>query len=781
MIRNNLICSPCANHAQTHAAVPWSHVRTLWFVLIAALLAMIVARPAQAQASLTIGDASVESAADSGNGNLVLAQAAALSQSATITSLSFYVTRASGNLILAVYDATGVRGGPGKLLAATSSFATATGWNTANVSKPVTVAAGNYWLVYLPSSSNLTFRKQNNSGNCVYKAQSFSRGMPATFGSSTAGCTPTTWSFYATLVPSADNVASGTGSGSGSSGGSSGGSGSGGPPAVNGVCGSANGVAVSSPPSSNLCSTGSASTVAGNGPWNWMCVGSNGGTTSSCQAPLATVSGGGTGGGGGSGGGSGGTGGGGGASGGGAGSPILFQHIASSTDPVGSGIPGSAFVFHTESLPANTVAVMGVSAPSGRTVSISDSLAGSWSGAVCAVDAGSGGQKSWVFVQSLGANGGADKITINVGSGATQPVQFDISFYENINTSSPTNGFLCPSSPITPSSAGVISPGSFTPTANNNANGGNVIWNYTPLGCAGYANATVTGWTAGPSFNLLNGGGVLWPVNGFPQASQAYVQTSQSSVTPSITASGENATNGDCFNSLSVALQVANNGATAPTTIHVANITHESIYIATDPTTRSPFPTTGNLRVLATTWPDGQPTGGGATLSSITSSDGCAWTIVGNGANGDAVQGYAQNCAPCPTCTVSLHFSGSGNVSGSFRLYDVTNANASSYQNEASGNAACGTTLSAAPTISPAVSAGLTIASVGVGTGPGLSASSPAGATFDLWTYAGQTDTDTADNADLQAHYYFSTGATQNWNWTLNNPSSCYWVAAIYK
>jgi hypothetical protein len=459
----------------------------------------------------------------------------------------------------------------------------------------------------------------------------------------------------------------------------------------------------------------------------------------------------------------------------------MFQHIASSTDPVGSGIPGSAFVFHTESLPANTVAVMGVSAPSGRTVSISDSLAGSWSGAVCAVDAGSGGQKSWVFVQNLGATGGPDTITIGVGSGATQPVQFDVTFYENINTSSPTNGVLCPSAPITPSSAGVISPGSFTPTVNNNANGGNVIWNYTPLSCGGYSNTTVTAWTAGPSFNLLNGGGVLWPVYGYPQASQAFVQTSQASVSPSITASGENANNGDCFNSLTVALPVANNGATAPATIHVASIIHESIYIATDPTTRSPFPTTGNLRVLATTWPDGQPTGGGATLSGITSSDGCAWTIVGNGGEGDAVQGYAQNCAPCPTCTVSLKFSGSGNVSGSFRLYDVTNANASSYQNEASGNSACGTTLSAAPTISPAVSAGLAIASVGVGTGPGLSASSPTGATFDLWTFAGQTDTDTADNADLQAHYYFSTNATQNWNWTLHNPSSCYWVTAIYK
>jgi hypothetical protein len=494
-----------------------------------------------------------------------------------------------------------------------------------------------------------------------------------------------------------------------------------------------------------------------------MCAGSNGGTTGSCQAPLAS----------GSGGGSGGTG-------SGTGSPILFQHIASSTDPVGSGIPGHAFVFHTESLPANTVAVMGVSAPSGKAVSISDSLVGGWSGAVCTVDVGAGSQKSWLFVQSLGSTGGSDTITIGVGSANTQPVQFDITFYENINTSSPTNGFLCPSSPITPTSAGVISPGSFTPTTNNNANGGNVIWNYTPLGCGGYSNTSVTGWTAGSSFNLLNGGGVLWPINGYPQASQAYVQTTQGSVTPSITAAGENATNGDCFNSLTVALQVANNGAAPPSTIHVANITHESIYIGSDPgTTTSPFPTTGNLRVAAFTW-EGGCGGSGACISGISSSDGCPWTLVGNTGEGDAVQGYAQNCSPCPTCTISLKFSGAGSLGGSFRLYDVTNASASSYQNEASGNSACGTTLNDAPTISPAVSAGLTIASVGIGTGPGLSVTSPTGATFDLWTFAGQTDTDDADNADLQAHDYFFTNATQNWNWTLNAPSSCYWVAAIY-
>lgn len=49
---------------------------------------------------------------DSGNGNLLLAQDAVLSQPGTLQSLSFYVT-AAGRLRLGLYDATGPGGGPG--------------------------------------------------------------------------------------------------------------------------------------------------------------------------------------------------------------------------------------------------------------------------------------------------------------------------------------------------------------------------------------------------------------------------------------------------------------------------------------------------------------------------------------------------------------------------------------------------------------------------------------------------------------------------------------------
>lgn len=54
----------------------------------------------------------------------------------------------------------------------------------------------------------------------------------------------------------------------------------------NGACGSANGVAVPTAPYTGLCSAGSTSEISGTGPWSWSCLGSNGGTTAACSAPL---------------------------------------------------------------------------------------------------------------------------------------------------------------------------------------------------------------------------------------------------------------------------------------------------------------------------------------------------------------------------------------------------------------------------------------------------------------------------------------------------------------
>ena len=226
--------------------------------LMAASYVLAFLGSAQAQ-SITIGSTTVWAGGNnSQNGNLLLAQVAKLSQAATVQSLSFYVTTASGNLILGIYDASGPSGGPGALKATTASFTPKTGWNTAKVVTPVSLAVGSYWLAYLPSSNALGFLKTNVTGNCKMYSYKFGN-LPSKFSTSPASCNPTTWSFYATLV-AATTVA------------------------VNGACGSSNGATLTSAPTANLCTTGTASTVSGSGPWSWSCAGSNGGTTATCSA-----------------------------------------------------------------------------------------------------------------------------------------------------------------------------------------------------------------------------------------------------------------------------------------------------------------------------------------------------------------------------------------------------------------------------------------------------------------------------------------------------------------
>jgi hypothetical protein len=112
----------------------------------------------------------------------------------------------------------------------------------------------------LPSSNSLSFVKGETAG-VINEDYSYTFGtLPSTFSTSPSYSDPYHWSFYATLTPAAT--------------------------AVNGMCGSSNAADLTSAPATNLCSTGTASAVSGSGPWTWTCAGSNGGTTASCEALL---------------------------------------------------------------------------------------------------------------------------------------------------------------------------------------------------------------------------------------------------------------------------------------------------------------------------------------------------------------------------------------------------------------------------------------------------------------------------------------------------------------
>jgi hypothetical protein len=469
--------------------------------------------------------------------------------------------------------------------------------------------------------------------------------------------------------------------------------------------------------------------------------------------------------------------------GGGTASPIMFQHIASSTNPTGNGIAGRAFVVATEPLPANSVAVIFVSALVGKTVTISDTLGATWTN-LCAASGGSGNAEAWAFVAPLGATGGADKITIGVGASNTQPVQYDLTVWENINTTTPSGGSHCSAvNGVTPAAGVITDTGSFTPT-NNNANGGNVIETYVPV-CTGFAGGNTSSWTAGSGFTLLNSE-IIWTNNqGFPNAVQWKTQTTSASYTPTITESGDTV---DCFNMATVALQVANNSQTAPSTIHIAKIIHESMVAPGTTTIATKQEWTGNLRIATFTWTGGCPGGGGSCLTSsspVTSSDGCVWTLKGvvNGGSGIA---YAQNCSTNLTGdTVTLHLT-SALASGqfSFRLYDVTGAAAASFQNATTdASAACGTSWSNMPgSFTPTgATAGVVFHAMGNGNGP-IVVTSPANETFDLWTFTGITDSDLADNADDSDHTYYSGSIpTLSWSGTkAHGADQCYYMSAAF-
>jgi hypothetical protein len=161
----------------------------------------IFAANANAQ-TIKLGETSVLGGADDGNAGLLLAQGPyALSQAATIQSLSFYVTTAAGQLRLGIYDS-----GPnynckgGTLKAQTNPFTPVrNSWNTANVITQVQLPVGGYCLAYEPSSSSLGFRGGITSGvNEVHYSKAFGP-LPNTFSTNPAGDN-FHWSFSATLA-----------------------------------------------------------------------------------------------------------------------------------------------------------------------------------------------------------------------------------------------------------------------------------------------------------------------------------------------------------------------------------------------------------------------------------------------------------------------------------------------------------------------------------------------------------------------------------------------------
>jgi hypothetical protein len=455
--------------------------------------------------------------------------------------------------------------------------------------------------------------------------------------------------------------------------------------------------------------------------------------------------------------------------------PVLIQHVASSANPVGVGIPGSNYKIPLPNpVLAGDALVLGITYPHGGRATITDTLGQTWPAASITEDGGSGNNVTNIFVL-CGSAGGNETITVG-GTGNSLPFQYTASEFNKVATAGCVDGTVGGSN-LSPSGSAVISPGSFTPTINNDANGGHIIWSYTAV--SGGANGNPTSWSAAGGFSLLDADIAWINKQGFPHASQWYVQTKDASVSPTITSTGDTI---DSFNSASVSLLVANKGGAMPSGIHVNKIIHQTwTALSSGGTLSLLLPTTGNLRVLA--FPAGQ---NNIDVTSITDSDGGAWTLEQTG--GDSAQiWFAGNRPANPTLKVAIHTSGSS-PTNSARFYDVQGAAASPFDVAAGTDLTpCSsvTTIANQPTITPTGTNELVIATMGIGDGPGLGLASgaPSGAVWDLTTYTSEMDLDLMENADGLAHVYNTTTATEHWNWTItsNGDNSCSSEAVAFK
>jgi hypothetical protein len=456
------------------------------------------------------------------------------------------------------------------------------------------------------------------------------------------------------------------------------------------------------------------------------------------------------------------------------GEPALIQHVSSTSNPwPGNGISGNNFKIPLPNpVLAGDALVLAISYPSGYTPSITDNLGNTWPSVAACTANKVGNMTAAIYVLPNSHAGTlATPGIVMVGLGAlVQPFQYTLSEFNNIATLSPVNGCI-QAAGISPAS-GTISPGSFTPTANNNANGGNVIWSYTAS--AGNTSGYPTGWTAASGFTLLDGNNI--GSSGYlSTASQWYIQPAQGAVTPSIVEAGDN---GDTYNSLAVALKIASAGTSMPAGIHINKVLHFTLEAAAGGSLTLETPATGNLRVVAFSL--------AGSVSSITDNDtGSSWTIEQGDQNPQAVIAFAPNRGRLSTLKVTVKFS-SVQYPTSIRFFDIQGANATPFDVAASNvptscPAPVGYT-SAAPSITPSTANGLTIAGMPMGTGPVEGVVGPTHAVFDLVYYTGETDFDSMENADAVGHYYNPDLSTENWSWTTapNSGANCQGTEAVH-
>jgi hypothetical protein len=437
--------------------------------------------------------------------------------------------------------------------------------------------------------------------------------------------------------------------------------------------------------------------------------------------------------------------------------PTLVQHVSSTMNPPTDGTTGNNYKFTLPNpVMAGNCLVLGISyvRSATRTVRVTDSNANAWR-TVPEVSTTDGiNLTSSIFVLP-NAIAGVTSITVTFDA-PILTFQYTVSEFNDVDPVSPVSGG---SGGL--STAPNLATPAFTP-ANNNGNGGNLIWSYFIDNEFGTDNGTRKFAPATP-FTLLDAD-IGWTFVGLPHASQYFVQATAGPIAPAMTATMSPGNDG--YNGLAVALRAGFAGSPAPATgIRVQRVSHFTNSVP--PTTWNfQFPTKGNLIVGVVAQSD---------IIDITSiTDSKSNTYVRYEPETDEPQiWYAVNATPDPNLRITVTSAGVP-VNSSFLWYDISGA-ASSPPDAIAHLTGGGidfrnNRIDDAPLITPP-SLGLTIAAISFGTGPatGLTTGSPPGAIFDYVSYAGELDIDRMDNADGRAHLYNTDLSAEHYNWILNH------------
>jgi hypothetical protein len=422
---------------------------------------------------------------------------------------------------------------------------------------------------------------------------------------------------------------------------------------------------------------------------------------------------------------------------------LLFQHVAGGAEPATRGLSCNSFKFFPPNPSgAGNCYVLWMTYPNGSTPTVTDTNGNSWpSTPTIHANAGSGNNDSACFlVPNVVA--GQNKITITFGATVEA---FSYTFTELFNID-PTPNHGTTSTAFL--SGPTLNAGSFTPT-NNNSGGGNLLLAYFMVAESTSATTVTTLITPSTNFTLLDAS-----INeqdsqyASYRASQMFLQSASAAINPGITATGDT----DHWNSLAIALKVNTSAGTAPPPpsagIRVLKVLHGTTVGAVPTSYKLQVPTMGNLGLLMCD--------GTGQILPLTVKDNASvnWTEDSVDAGFWFRTGMTANSNSNLEVTLS---SGGGSTSVSFRYMDIVGPTATLDTAVASNqNVSSVTSFTTSPAIAPTGSSGLIVWNIGLGQGPGLNITAPAGAVWDLVTYTGEVDLDEMENADITAHANYS-------------------------